>query len=236
MINDWQRVWDSRSLNDTISSVQAQLLEADGFASSFSGSLDLDAYQLHIENMSSKLLIKDKDSIFEVGCGCGAFLYPFYQAGHNVAGLDYSESLIEIASNVMPQANLEVGEAIDISGNSQFDIVVSNSVFFYFPDYLYASKVLAKMLAMANKSVGVFDVPDLAKRERDIARRQAEIGEVEYAKRYKNLDHLYYSKDWFLENATRSGFRVEIEDQTWENYGNSDVRFNALMSECKVKH
>jgi trans-aconitate methyltransferase len=229
MANDWQRVWNKKSLNTKIDSVQAQLLEADGFTSSFGGLHDLDAYQAHIQNITRKLELESQDSIYEVGCGSGAFLYPFYQAGHQISGLDYSESLIGIARDVMPKAVLEVGEAINIPEHSSFDIVFSNGVFLYFPDHNYAAQVLTKMMQMTRKSIGIFDIPDAAKQEEDIARRKAAIGEAEYLERYKNLDHLYYSKDWFEQIASDQGFKVIVEDQTLKNYGNSDYRFNVYM-------
>lgn len=33
---------------------------------------------------------KEKINVFEIGCGYGGNLYPFFQNGENVAGCDYN--------------------------------------------------------------------------------------------------------------------------------------------------
>ena len=84
--------------------------------------------------MRPKLLISAGDSIFEVGCGAGAFLYPFYQMGHRVAGIDYAQNLVHLAATVMPAAEIRLGEATALPTQQSYDVVVSNGVFLYFAD------------------------------------------------------------------------------------------------------
>jgi trans-aconitate methyltransferase len=168
--------------------------------------------------------------VFEVGCGAGAFLYPFYQQGNRVFGIDYSANLVKIALDVMPQAAISVGEAIDMPLKNQFNVVVSNGVFLYFPSYEYAAIVLQHMLQIATKCIGIFDVPDLSQKEEAISRRKALIGEAEYEQNYRGIEHIYYNKDWFYQLLANEPVKVTIEDQYIRDYGNSQYRFNVFIS------
>ena len=228
MQNNWQKIWNERQLETTVKSTLQQLIAVDGFDGSCGG-IDETAWMEYVESLAVKLQITPKDSIFEVGCGAGAFLYPFYQKGNRVAGIDYSEKLAKIALYIMPRADIIVGEAINIPKEPTFDIVVANSVFFYFKDREYAAGVLSHMLQTAIKRVGIFDVPDLSKKEEAISLRKAKLGEAEYEEKYKGLEHLYYSKEWFQQVLANKPVKVMIEDQAIKNYGNSRYRFNVFI-------
>ena len=82
----------------------------------------------YVQHIADELNITPKDSLLEVGCGGGTFLYPFYQQGNPVTGIDYSANLVKIALAAMPQATISVGEAIDLPRESHFDVVLSGSV------------------------------------------------------------------------------------------------------------
>lgn len=228
MQNNWQKIWNQRQLETTVKSTLQQLIAVDGFDGSCGG-IDETAWMEYVESLAAKLQITPKDSIFEVGCGAGAFLYPFYQKGNRVAGIDYSEKLAKIALDIMPRADIIVGEAINIPKEPTFDIVVANSVFFYFKAREYAADVLSHMLQMATKGVGIFDVPDLSKKEEAISLRKAKLGEAEYEEKYRGLEHLYYSKEWFQQVLANKPVKVMIEDQAIKNYGNSRYRFNVFI-------
>jgi len=55
-----------------------------------------------------------------------------------VAGIDYSETLVNMALSAMPGADLRLAEAIEIPTAAQFE--VANGVFLYFPSYDYAKE------------------------------------------------------------------------------------------------
>ena len=131
MENNWYTIWNHRQETRTFQSTLASLIAADGFDTAYGG-IEESAWIEYVEGIAIKLQINPGDSVFEVGCGAGALLYPFYQQGNLVAGIDYSANLVKIAKDTMEKAEISVGEAIDISADKQFDIVLSNSVFFTF--------------------------------------------------------------------------------------------------------
>lgn len=228
-MNKWFEIWNKdKKLCDEYSILQS-LIYADGFDSAI-GKVTEDSWMNYVNKISEKLNITVNDSIYDVGCGSGAFLYPFYQKGHKVGGIDYSKSLIDIAQSVMNDMAFTNNEAINIYTQLKYDYVLSNGVFFYFTDLNYAQQVLEKMLLKANKAVAIFDIPDLFKKEICECYRKRALPEGEYEKKYMGLDHLYFSKDWFVEIANKFGYQIEVFDQIMENYGNSKYRFNIIIT------
>jgi trans-aconitate methyltransferase len=232
MINNWYTIWNRKEITDTDKSILASLIAADGFDTAYGG-IEESSWIYYIQRQAIKLEISPDDSIFEVGCGAGAFLYPFYQQGNPVAGIDYSAKLVKIAKDTMPKAAISMGEAVDISMKNQFDLVVSNAVFLYFPNYEYAANVLHNMVNIAKKSIGVFEIPDFAKKSAALKMRKGMMGEAEYEEKYRGLDHLYFSKNWFREVLATEDVKVTIEDQDIRGYGNSDYRFNVFIRHNK---
>lgn len=229
MKQTWQEIWSRKQALPDSAETLAQLIAIDGFNSPFGGLNETAHWLQYLDSLRLRVPILAGDSIFEVGCGAGAFLYPFYQAGHRVAGLDYAPNLVALAAAVMPEAEIRCGDATQLPKQQRFDVVVSNGVFLYFADYEYAACVLRRMVQAATKSVGIFDVPDLAKQEEALAHRLATIGAAEYAEKYRGLDHLYYDRNWFAQTLAGEDIAITIEDQQIEGYGNSPYRFNVFI-------
>ena len=72
------------------------------------GSMNEKNWKLFIETISKIVNIKKDDSVFELGCGAGSFLYLFYEKGFYVAGIDFSEKLIEKANGVFKKINNKI--------------------------------------------------------------------------------------------------------------------------------
>src|SRR5579862_9794327 len=140
----WREIWEARRLDPARSSVLAQLMAADGLDTSFAH-VDEAAWRGFTERVGQRLQITPSTSLYEVGCGAGAFLYPFSEAGCTVGGLDASHALLEIARQVMPKAQLAHAEAAALDADAKWDVVVSMGVFLYFPTLDYAREVLARM-------------------------------------------------------------------------------------------
>lgn len=228
MENNWYTIWNRRQQTETYKSTLTSLLALDGFDTAY-GAMEESAWVNYVNRLAAKLQINSDDSIFEVGCGAGALLYPFYQKGNPVAGIDYSANLVKIAKDVMPKAAITVGEAIDISTDNFFDVVLSGSVFLYFPNYDYAANVLRRMVKIAKKSIGVLEIPDLSKQAEALKMRKGKMGEAEYEEKYRGLEHLYFSKDWFDQVLANEAVTLTVEDQNIPGYRNSDYRFNVFI-------
>jgi trans-aconitate methyltransferase len=203
-------------------------MAADGLDSKFS-SVSEEAWRAFVRSTAEAAGIGAEDAIFEVGCGAGAWLYEFYQQGRKVGGIDASAALISCARELMPRGDWTVGDALDVETAICYDFVVSCGVFLYFDSLDYAAAVLRKMAQKARKGVLILDIPDSAKHDQALAFRRGSLGIEEYRERYEGLDHLYYGKGWFEVVLRGLGlWRISIEDQRVDGYGNSAFRFNVI--------
>jgi len=221
----WKNIWNKNERIDKI--VLEMLIKADGFDSG-AGSFGVDDWINYTKKFYQELDIKANDTIFDVGCGSGAFLYPLYLSKHKVGGIDYSRILIELANKIMPKADFKVKEAIDIDAR-KYDFVISHSVFHYFHDLNYAKKVIEKMVKKANKKIGIFDINDRTKENIYHKIRMGSMKQEEYELKYKDLEHMFYYKEWFENIAEELNIKVRIFDQKFENYDNAKLRFNIIL-------
>ncbi len=225
-MNNWKSIWnkDTRVTN----LVLEMLIKADGFDSA-TGHFSVEDWTTYTNLLYKKIGIKKSDSIFDLGCGSGAFLYPLYLENQKVAGVDYSSILIDLANTIMTDGEFNNIEAIDIDVENKYDIVLSHSVFFYFKDLEYAKQVLLKMIQKSNKAVAILDINDKIKEEKYHELRMKIMTKEEYEKKYEGLKHLFFSKDFFREIAKENNLTIEIWNQDFENYNNSKFRFNVIM-------
>lgn len=223
----WQTIWQKKGKLEVGKISLKKLIHMNGFDGG-TGKITVDNWKMFINFIEKELEIKKKDSIYEVGCGSGAFLYHFYRKGHNVGGMDYSDSLIEIAKKVI-KGELSVNEAIKLRDNKKYDFVVANSVFHYFTNLDYALAVIIKMLNKANKGVGIFDIPNKELEKESLLIRSKSLPKGEYEKKYKGLGHFYYDKEWFFDVAKKHNYKIKIFDQNINNYGNNCFRFNVFI-------
>lgn len=227
-MQNWKNIWSKKELISNNDSVLSKLIAADGFDTGF-GTISEDDWISYSKYISNKLDIKYNDSIFEVGCGSGAFLYNFYQNKNAVGGIDYSENLISIANDYLKDGHFYCDEAINIDVKIKYDIVLSNSVFFYFSSLEYSQKVLEKMISKANKAIAILEISDNEYKHESLKVRKENMTEEEYNERYEGLNHLYYDKQWFIDIAKRYNLKIEIEQQNIRNYKNNAYRFNVFL-------
>jgi len=225
-MDNWKKIWNK---DDRINQIILEcLIKADGFDSG-AGSFSVEDWKIYTQEYFEKLGISSGDSIFDVGCGSGAFVYPLYLQKHKVGGVDYSASLINLAKTLMQSSDYICDDAGNID-NRSYDFVVSHSVFHYFKDLDFAKDVLIKMIQKTNKKIGIFDINDKSKEEEYHKVRMGFMSEEEYREKYKGLKHLFFDKSWFEQIANEFGLEISIFDQTFENYSNSSLRFNVIMS------
>lgn len=154
-------------------------------------------------------------SVFETGCGSGPMLLLFKQDGFEIGGMDYSDSLIASASEVLGDTKeLYCGEAVCMDTSIKYDAVFSNSVFEYFPDEGYALKVLEKMYEKTNYSIGVLDVYDIRYKEEFVSYRES-----------MNLvfEEMLHDSSWNIPGQERFSFTK------LEGYWNNPFVFDCFM-------
>ena len=54
-------------------------------------------------------------------------------------------------------------------------------------------------------------------------------GEDEYKKKYKDLNHLFFSKEWFERIAESKGLKINVFDTDFEDYPMANYKFNVVM-------
>lgn len=224
IVCNWKEVWEGRPWDSHQQSVLAQMMAADGTDSGFAD-MSEHVWQDFVRHSADKMGLFAGASVFEVGCGAGAYLYEFYQQGCRVGGLDFSETLLDHTQTVMPNGKWVHGEACNLDVQSRFDFVVSCGVFHYFPSLAYAHAVLERMVSKARVGVAVLDVPDREMWKDALAARRGRMGQKEYDRRYDGLDHLYYTKEWF--NAAFEKLRTSrIQIHHHAGWLNSRYRFD----------
>lgn len=226
MSKNWADIWESRV--DTPRKMNhLELLKANGYDNKRSALLpwNLTYAQEFYWNI---IRLQERDSVYEVGCGSGAFLYSLYKEGYQVGGIDLSKNLIDLAVINLHGGNFTCGDAQEINAIEKWDHVVSFGLFFYFPSAEYAETLILKMLEKANKSVSIYELPDLDRKEECEAMRR--VTTPNYDRDYAGLEHLYFSKQWFCNFARKHGLHLTLFDQVIPNYENGKYRFCAVFN------
>lgn len=234
-ISRWKQIWENNGKvalgpeardEDTILN---RLLVLNGYNNSTS-QVTLDGWRGYARMIAGRVGIRSGDRLFEVGCGAGAFLYPFHEMGYTTDGIDYSAALVEVARKALPGARIDVGDALTIDPGEAYDIVLSQGVFLYFSDQGYAEQVLSRMVEKSRRGVAVLDVSDAALESEALALRRASYDPGEYDRRYAGLEHLYFERAWFEGFAESRGLTCVIESQSMPGYLSAKYRFNVFLS------
>jgi len=227
-MNKWHDIWEKRTHGDSpADSILLALLKEDGYDTL--GAISEEAWRAHVRKLSVRLQLQPGDSVFDVGCGAGAFLWCLREAGHPVGGIDYAASQIARARQVMPDvSDLSAQEAAALDPLPAYNAVIACATFLYFPDLSYAAKVIDRMAAKATRCLALLDLPDLAQKDAILRSRKIALGEEAYNQRYAGLEHLYYSKEWVQERLEQLGWNCVLESQFLEGYLHSSYRFNAF--------
>lgn len=174
------------------------------------------------------------DSVYEVGCGSGVnlYLYQKLMGIGRLGGIDYSLPLVSLARKVLegPCIELKNGEAACMDVLPQYDIVLSEAAFIYFPDVQYGMGELERMYEKAKKAAVVKEVFDLAKKGACMQARRESI--ENYDERYKGLDKTFYDRELFLEFAERKGCKCSIVEPCLAGYWNNGFVYDVYLYKC----
>lgn len=119
-MHDWKSVWEARKMYPSAKSTLAALMKADGLDTEL-GAMPEERWRQFVADCAEKLGIISGSSVFEVGCGTGAFLHDLALAGCRVAGADLSAVQIEHIRQAIPQGTGTVQEAIDLNPDEPCD-------------------------------------------------------------------------------------------------------------------
>lgn len=237
-MNNWKEIWNNRDVND-------EKLKTSSEFELHTELKKLNGYDVQVENENNyyKNLYnnicsvfydysRNANSIFEVGCGSGANLLIFKNRGLKVGGIDYSEKLATVASNIL-NTDIQIDEAINIDVNKKYDIVMSNSVFAYFKNVDYAKSVLSKMYDKSNEKIIILDIFDADKYDDCLAYRRSL--EPDYDEKYSGLDKMAYEKQMFIDFANEHNCDIEFFMLDNPEYWNNDYIFNCVITK-KLNH
>lgn len=227
--SNWKRIWENRKNNSTGTTpneVLESLILMDGFDSK-SSYIKPQEWMHYSVRVLRELGVRPGESVFEIGCGAGAFLYSLYLAGYSVGGIDYSANMVEEAHKHLIGMDITVCEASLLDVNDLYDAVIANSSFSYFNDYDYAHQVMERMLTKSKNAVAILDIPDKQSTAKSESIRGASVHN--YSERYKDTQHLYYDHSFFYEFAQSKSLDVKIVNQQISEYGYNSVRFNCFL-------
>lgn len=225
-MENWKKIWNKNKRVEKI--ILETLIKADGFDSG-AGSFSVDNWSEYLQLFFKKLDIKNGQSVFDVGCGSGAFIYPLFIQNHKVGGVDYSSVLINLANTIMKNSSFEIDEAINIDINEKYDLVISHSVFHYFKNLEYAKNTIEKMFNKSNSKIAILDINDKSKEDMYHKIRMTGMSKDKYIEKYKGLEHMFYETSWFKNIADELECKIDIFDQSYDRYANSALRFNVIM-------
>lgn len=232
-MSNWRGVWEDRrakleagrratSLDD--------LLILDGFDGGLR-QMATEDFRAYADDFGSWAGLVEGESVYEVGCGAGAFLMALEDRWRvYVSGSDFATNQVEAARAALPHGSFEVATGDEIPVEPGVDVTVSNGVFHYFASLDVARRVLDRMARKARRAVSVLDVPDVSRHDESEADRRAGLPEGEYERLYAGLPHLYYPHAFFEEFARDAHMDIAVRTSFLPGYGNAPYRFSVLMT------
>jgi trans-aconitate methyltransferase len=229
MTQNWHQIWNQRSATGAAPYSLRHLMDLDGFDFG-AGRVTTEDMREYALEIAKRLAVTDEASVYEVGCGAGAFLYSLCEKFRlRIGGCDYAAPLIAVVSRQFPRGEFIVAEAAAISPEPKYDVVLANGVFHYFPDLNYARRVVERMIEKAISVVAILDIPHASTRNEAEMARRAQLGSELYDEKYSGLEHLYYEPHWFGEIAKKNNCRWENFGQLIPNYLQNPFRFDVVI-------
>ena len=112
------------------------------------------------KNTAKVLNLKDEDKYLEIGFGSGLFIKKYASHAARIAGLDYSEEMVNLASDINKdliksgKAEFKQGNASSLPWkNDEFSAVVGIETFFFWNEPLMSLKEVYRVLAPGGRVV-----------------------------------------------------------------------------------
>ncbi len=112
------------------------------------------------KNTAKFLDLKNDDTYLEIGFGSGIFIKKYASHVSKIAGLDYSEDMVHLASSINRNL-IESGRAEFIQGNvsslpwhnNEFSVVVGIETFYFWPEPITSLKEIFRVLVPGGRLV-----------------------------------------------------------------------------------
>lgn len=100
-------------------------------------------------------------SIYEIGCGPGAFLHVFETFGFEVGGLDINTEFLDFARECIKSSDLDLCEACDVPIEKKYNFILITNSINYFPSLDYVHLTLSKCVEKMNFGILLTEVNDI---------------------------------------------------------------------------
>ena len=234
-VSKWKEIWGKKLIDLKQKIILDDLIKADGFDTGV-GSYDESSWRRLVADIQSRINVKATENVLEIGCGGGALLFALNEiVKAHYYGVDYSESLIQIAKRALPNGQFVISEAKDpVFQEIEFDAILSHGVFIYFPHHDYVDEVLTvwcKKIKSGGKLV-LMDLNDVFFEDYYILKRKSAYSNPsKYEEDYNGLNHLFFDKLALKKKLEKEGMvDIKIFPHSVPEYGNSEVRFNIICS------
>ncbi len=231
----WLFIWSKKTFPEKLTnkSLLNHLLIANGFDHG-KNNYNEKSWRALISDTITIAGIKNHHKVLEIGCGCGAFLYELNKVTNcKIYGYDYSNSLIKIAKNHVGE-NFKVSEAIkNPFSDTNFDFVISHSVFQYFNSYKYALETI-EIMKNAMDFGGKIILMDINSKEfeKNYKNERASLEGIklsEYKKKHENLPNLFINRENLIHDLIGMGFgNISFFNHAVPTYLNAKFRFNLI--------
>lgn len=151
------------------------------------------------ENTAKVLNLKDEDKYLEIGFGSGLFIKKYASHVARIAGLDYSEEMVNLASDINKnliksgKAELKFGDASSLPWkNDEFSVVVGIETFFFWNEPIRSLKEIYRVLAPGGRLV-----IEMAFNKED---------ELDHSKHVKEMNLKLYTADEMTKMLNEAGF------------------------------
>lgn len=126
--NQWKDKWHFDSWASTYDKAVTRNIGTLGMYKNYNKILD------EVFNIATSFN-KKHPNILEIGIGTGNLANRFFEAGHNIVGIDQSREMLNVAKEKNPKLKVRLGEFLKIPyDNKTFDIIVSTYAFHHLDD------------------------------------------------------------------------------------------------------
>jgi ubiquinone/menaquinone biosynthesis C-methylase UbiE len=121
-----------------------------------------DVHQFARRAILDALALQPGEHLLEFGCGGGLLLREALAAGAHATGLDHSESMVELAREVAPEADVVLATAESLPFDDEtFDAVAMSIVFFFLDDPVLVLRECHRVLRSGGRLAIYTTAPEL---------------------------------------------------------------------------